>query len=164
MNYFLYFMIFISKVIENALGTLRLIVVANGKKTLGAFLQLAIAIVWILVTGIVVKDIASDPLKIIFFGLGSFIGSYAGSYIEEKIAFGNNMILVISEKQKGHTLVNNIRNNGFITTTFSGNGLENEKLISLIMIPRKKRHNLIKLIKKLDNDSLIISENAFILK
>ena len=35
----LYFIIFISKIIENALSTLRMIVVSNGKKKLGAFLN-----------------------------------------------------------------------------------------------------------------------------
>ena len=66
MNIGLYFLIFISKVIENGLSTLRLIVVANGKKILGAFLQFTISLVWVLVTGIVVNDLLNDPLKIIF--------------------------------------------------------------------------------------------------
>ena len=35
----IYFLIFISKVVESALSTLRLILVANGKKILGMILQ-----------------------------------------------------------------------------------------------------------------------------
>ena len=46
MNFVTYLLIFISKIIENALATLRLIVVANGKKILGAVLQFCIALVW----------------------------------------------------------------------------------------------------------------------
>ena len=95
MNIPLYSMIFISKVIENALATLRLIVVSNGKKWLGAILQFLIAIVWVFVTGIVVTDIKKDPLKIVFFAIGSFAGSYIGSMIEERLALGNNMISAI---------------------------------------------------------------------
>lgn len=40
MNIILYFLIFISKVIENGLATLRIIVVANGKKNLELFFNL----------------------------------------------------------------------------------------------------------------------------
>ena len=45
MNIPLYSMIFISKVLENTFATLRLIVVANGKKLLGAILQLIVALI-----------------------------------------------------------------------------------------------------------------------
>ena len=78
---FKYSAIFIAKVIENALSTLRLIVVAKGKKVLGAILQFIIAFVWVITTGIVVTNVKDDPLKIVFFALGSLIGSYIGSVI-----------------------------------------------------------------------------------
>ena len=78
-------MIFISKIIENALSTLRLIVVANGKKILGAILQGIVALVWIFVTGIVIIDVNKDPIKIIIFCVGSIVGSYLGSLLEQKI-------------------------------------------------------------------------------
>lgn len=160
MNLFIYFYIFFSKVVENALGTLRLIVVANGKKVLGAILQLTITIVWLISTSIVIVDINKDPFKVIVFGLGAFIGSYFGSYIEEKIAFGNNILLVITNND----IANTIRNNGYIVTELKGSGMLNEKNILMIMISRKKRVNLIKLIQKIDKDSIIIIENAFIQK
>lgn len=161
MNYLIYFLIFFSKVIENALATLRLIVVSNGKKTLGAFLQLATSIVWILGTSVVIVDISKDPLKIVFFGLGTFMGSYIGSFIEEKIAFGNNMITIISSFERGHKMIDTIRFKGYIVTVLEGTGLENKKVVALIMIPRKKRGKLIRLVKKLDHDCMIIGENAF---
>ena len=163
MNYLIYILIFFSKILENALATLRLIVVANGKKTFGAFLQLIIAIIWILVTGSVVIDIKNDPLKIIFFGLGSFIGSYVGSYIEEKIALGNNMIMVIIDKIVGRHITSIIRKEGYVVTTIDGEGMLNKKTILIILISRKKRPQLIRKIKRMDKSCLIVSENAFII-
>ena len=53
MNFITYFLIFMAKVIENTLGTLRLIIVANGKKVFGAILQGIIAIIWAISAGIV---------------------------------------------------------------------------------------------------------------
>ena len=163
MQYLIYILILFSKILENALATLRLIVVANGKKTLGALLQLAIAIIWVLVTGSVVVDIKNDPLKIIFFGIGSFVGSYIGSYIEEKIAFGDSMLMIILDYKKGYNITKQIRNKGYIVTTIKGEGMLNDKLILMIVISRKNRPGLIKEINKLDNNCLIISENAFII-
>lgn len=95
MNIIIYILIFISKIVELSLGTLRLIVVAHGKKWLGAILQFAIALVWIIVTGAVVVDINKDPFKVIVFAIGSLIGSYVGSYIEEKMAMGDNLLFLL---------------------------------------------------------------------
>lgn len=160
MHWILYGMIFFSKVIENALGTLRLIVVANGKKLLGAILQFLIALVWVLVTGAVVVNIHKDPLKIIFFALGSFIGSYVGSFIEEKMALGSNMLMVIVKEDLSEMIVEEIRKNGFQVTTIDGEGFYSKKKILMIVISRKDRRKLVHMIHKLDKNALIISEVA----
>lgn len=44
-----------------------------------------IAFVWIFSAGLVLKNINTDPYKIVFFCLGSIIGSYLGSIIEERL-------------------------------------------------------------------------------
>lgn len=156
----LYLMIFLSKVIENALATLRLIVVANGKKLLGAFLQFLVSLVWVLVTGVVVVGIKKDPLKIIFFAIGSFVGSYIGSIIEEKMALGSNMLMVVIDKKMEQAVTREIRSHGFAVTTTDGDGMKKKKAILMIVVPRKKREKLVKLIRLYDKEALIISEVA----
>lgn len=149
----LYFLIFISKVIELCLSTLRLIVVANGKKLFGAILQFIIALVWVLVTGIVVTNITSDPIKIIFFALGSLAGSYIGSILEEKIALGDILINCISSNEN---LNDYIKNLGYNTNNIKS---DNENII-LFVIPRKNKKNIINKIKNFDNNCLILSEKV----
>ena len=94
----IYIGIFISKILENTLSTLRIIVVSNGKKKLGAFLQGLVALIWIFVTGVVIIDINKDIVKIIFFVIGSIAGSYLGGLLEEKIALGTNLVIIKSNK------------------------------------------------------------------
>lgn len=154
----LYFIIFISKIIENALSTLRMIVVSNGKKKLGAFLNGIIAIVWILVTGVVIIDINKDVFKIIFFCLGSIVGSYLGSVIEEKIALGSNMILAIIES-KYINLIENILNNKDYYTTFIDSKNKDISLL-IIMVRRKKVNQILKTIKRIDENAIVIAERA----
>lgn len=153
MNIGLYFLIFISKVIENGLSTLRLIVVANGKKILGAFLQFVISLVWVLVTGIVVNDLLNDPLKVIFFALGSLVGSYTGSIIEEKIALGDILINCITNNIEVNNYIKSIGYNTSILKT-------DNKDILLFVIPRKKKVEIIDKIKSIDKDVLIFSEKV----
>lgn len=81
----IYFLIFIFKIIENTLSTLRLILVSKGKKKIGALLQGFVALVWILSISITIVDLNKDLFKVFFFVTGSIIGSYLGSLIEEKM-------------------------------------------------------------------------------
>lgn len=160
MTIFLYVIIFFSKVLENALATLRLIVVANGQKFFGAVLLFVISLIWIAITGIVIIDIWKDPLKIFFFALGSFFGSYVGSIIEEKMALGSNMLTVIIDKESGDDIIENLRNNDYAVTVINGKGKDKERYILMIMTTRKKRKDIVKIIKEINPNSMIIAESA----
>lgn len=144
---------------ELALGTLRMIVVANGKKWLGSILQLAHAMVWITATGVVIVGIQEDFMKIVVFALGSFLGSYVGSWLEEKLAMGSNMLLCITDVGNDNML-NELRDHGFAVTVLKGNGMESEKEIYLIVTPRKKRKYIVSILEKHDSSCMIIAENT----
>ena len=150
----IYIFIFISKIIENALATLRLIVVANGKKLLGAFLNGIIALIWIFVTGIVIINVKEDPIKIIMFCLGSIVGSYLGSLIEEKIAMGTNMLICVVNTMY-EDIVKEKLNDYQITTI-----CEKDKNHSILFITTKRKdiYKISKIIKNIDKNVNIISE------
>ena len=152
----IYFLIFLSKIVENAIGTLRLIVVANGKKKLGAFLQGIVALVWIFGTGIVIVDINKDVFKIVIFVIGSIAGSYLGSIIEEKIALGSNMLICVT-KEKFEEAIKNKLSNYQITTICEKN---NNYSVLLIVLKRKEINKISKIIKRIDKNVIIISEKA----
>lgn len=146
-----YFFIFISKIIENAIATLRLIVVANGKKFLGALLNLIISLIWIISTSLVIIDINEDYFKIVVFALGSFLGSYIGGLMEEKIAIGSNMLFAVSKKEiEIKEQLDKLKYNSYI--------INNDILI--IMVERKKRKEILNIIREIDPEVTIISETA----
>lgn len=150
----IYLTIFFSKVLENALATLRLIVVANGKKKLGALLQGIIALVWIIVTGIVIVDIDKDILKIVFFCIGSIVGSYLGSVIEEKIALGTNMLVCVINEKYENKVKDKLSNYQIITMCEKDVNFS----ILFIVLKRKEQRNISKIIKDIDNSAILISE------
>ena len=110
-----YLIIFILKIIENSLATLRLILVSNGKKWLGAFLLFTTSIIWIVSSHIAIIDI--NISMVLIFSVGSLLGSYIGSILEEKMAIGNNMLICITQKQMSEIL----RQNCYIINKIKGN-------------------------------------------
>ena len=164
MNYKIYFLIFITKIIENSLGTLRLLVVASGRKWVGSILNGIISIIWVIGTGMVLIDVTKDPLKIVFFCLGSTFGSYLGSFIEEKMALGNNLLMSIVSYNFGELIAKELRKEKFAVTCMIGNGKDSLKSVLLIMVPRKKTHTCVSLISSIDQGAMIISECATTLR
>ena len=140
----IYLFIFICKILENSIGTLRLIIVSNGKKLEGAILNFILSLIWIISTSLVVLN--NNIYKILIFAIGSLIGSYVGSLLEEKIALGNNMLFVVSKKYKK---ISKLENTYLIN-----------KDILMIMVKRKKRKEIIDKILNIDNKAVIISESA----
>ena len=150
----IYLLIFISKIIENAISTLRLIVVANGKKILGSILQGIVALVWIFVTGIVIIDVNKDPIKIIIFCVGSIVGSYLGSLLEQKIAMGTNMLICVVKELYEKNIKEKLKECQIITLC------EKDKIHSILFVVTKRKEisKINKIIRQIDNNAIIISE------
>ena len=158
---FISFLIFVFKVLENTLSTLRIIVVANGRKLLGSILQGVIALVWAFSTGLVVVDVLKDPFKVVSFTLGSLVGSYIGSLIEEKIAMGTNMLTAVIDKSYSSKIIRSLKKQKYDVIVLNGKRKDEFKNILFIMVKRKKRNDVIKLIKNIDSNSTVIVESAF---
>ncbi len=150
----IYIGIFVFKIIEDALGTLRIIVVSNGKKKLGAALHFANAIVWVAVTGTVISNINKDPLKVVFFALGSLVGSYFGSFLEEKIALGTNIVMTETSNVNAEKIKINLRK--YKITDIK----QNNNTLIMITCPRKKTNSIIELIKSYDDKCTITTEKV----
>lgn len=160
MNILTYILIFIFKIIENTLSTLRIILVSNGKKLLGAILQGIVSIVWVISTSLVVINIQKDPIKILAFTLGALIGSYIGSIIEEKLALGTNIITTIINKNLTEKIMYALKKQKHEAIILNGKNIYEQKNILLIIVKRKQNQNIIKLIKNIDKSAKIIIENA----
>lgn len=155
----IYIFIFLAKTLENALCTFRLIVVSNGKKLLGAILNAIISLIWVITTGLVVMK-GFDPIKIIIFCFGCFLGSYLGSSLEEKFALGSDMLLCITSDEKRNELMKELKQNHFKVTYTRAGEKDHIQNILFILVPRKQRLKIQSLIKKHDENAFIISESA----
>lgn len=144
-------LILISKIVENTLSTLRLIVVSNGKKKIGAILNGIISLCWIFSASIIIININKDIFNIISFCLGAVIGSYLGSILEEKIALGCELLICYSNKNLNNT-ISKINNNVLNIHKFNNT--------LLIYTKRKNIKRISKIIKSYDKKANILQIKA----
>ena len=155
MNIGIYLSIFCLKLLENAIGTIRMIIATNGNKFLSSILQFLIGIVWVMSASLAITNIQNDPIKILVFALGSAIGSYIGCVVENKLAIGDNVLFCISKEEK---LLDVLNEHEYSFTVLLGSGLKQNNYVIIIAISRKIKKSLITLIKKTDKNAMIISE------
>ena len=158
MKILIYLAIFVFKIIEDALATLRLIVVSNGKKKLGAILQFVVTLIWIILTGSVLIGLRKDILKAIAFALGALFGSYLGSVLEERIALGTNVFMVEINYDKSVNLIKRLENDGFKVSRIKS---DNDGMVVLLITgARKKTSKVVKIIRNVDDEAFILSEKV----
>ena len=160
MNLTIYFLIFLCKIAENMVATLRIIIINNNRKVMGSLLQFTNTLIWILGTSLVIVDINKDILKILIFAVGSSVGSYLGSKMEEKLSLGDNLFICMTEKN----IVDKIRNQGYAVTLVKGEGMESKKNILFVVLPRYQNKKFMELIHKLDNKASVVCEKTNIIQ
>ena len=100
--------------------------------------------------------INKDILKIVFFALGSLVGSYIGSLIEEKIALGSSIITSIINEKDALLIIRTLRKKRYVVSTIN---IDNKKRTIAIMVHRKRIKNVSNIIKKIDNNAVIIAQS-----
>ena len=70
-------------------------------------------------SGLKLKNITESFSSI--FAIGSFVGSYVGSIIEEKLALGNNMITAIIDPKFYPAIIKELKKEHYGVTILEGN-------------------------------------------
>ena len=150
--------VFLLRLIEQALGTLRSLYVNKGKPKLGALLGFIESAIWVVAISQVIKDL-NDPLLIIGYALGFAAGTISGSYIESTIAIGNVVVRVFIERnENSELLANELRANDFGVTVINGQGRDGEVSIAWCVTPRKKVKQLLGIVSEITPDAYVTTE------
>lgn len=87
--------IFVLRVIDVSLGTLRIILTIQGRRTLSSVIGFVEVSVFITAVASVVQG-PMDPLRIVAYGGGFAIGTFLGVTIDRKLALGDVVVRIIT--------------------------------------------------------------------
>lgn len=142
-------MIFIAKVMEVSLTTLRTVFISRGEKLYASALAFVEISIWLVVAGVVLDDITENPARMIVFALGFTAGSYVGLMIEEKLGLGYSNVQVITNMEDGQIMADSLRELGNAVTTIDGHGRDSDRVILSTYVKRKKKDELLQRVEDL---------------
>jgi len=151
-----YIIIFVGKIIEISLDTIRIVMIGRGEKLKGAVLGFVVIVLWIFIVSSIITNLNENYFKAFLYALAYAIGNYVGVFIEEKLAIGLSSIQIINPIDEGDELAGYLRAEGYGLTVLDGHGFNNDKKVLILHIPRKQLNEVIKKIKSKTPDAVII--------
>ncbi|GHU30036.1 UPF0316 protein [Spirochaetia bacterium] len=153
-------LIFISKIVEVSLGTLRQILINKGYRVIGTALSFFEIVLWTFIASRVITGITEAPIKGIVYSIGFSLGVYAGSRIENFIALGKVLIQTIVSIENSETVTGILRSKGYAVTTMDAHGRDSDKEVLMIFANRRGKDEIIREIHSIDPKAMIITNDV----
>jgi len=152
-------LIFLARICDVSLGTVRTIVTVQGRGVVAFFLAIFEILIWISVISTVVQKVATQPILALFYALGFATGNLVGIAVERKIALGF-MILRVFTRSAGATLTERLRAVGQPVTVFRGEGMRGPVDELYIACRRRNLKQILSIVNAEDPQAFYITEMA----
>lgn len=155
MEILIYIGIFLAKMAEVSLSTVRIVLVGRGEKLKGAAIGFFEVLLWVVVAANVLTTVASDPLKILVYCAGFSCGIYLGMVIEDKLAIGTACIQAVVPHNSRDELSQTLRDKGFGVTAVQGQGRNGPVVVLMVYLKRRCLPEASELIRESCPDAMI---------
>jgi uncharacterized protein YebE (UPF0316 family) len=147
-NWFIYgllpLLIFLSRIMDVTLDTLRIVFVSRGNKVVAPILGFFEILIWLVAITRIMANL--DNVTTYFAYAGGFaVGNFVGLYFEEKLAMGTQLIRIICVKDAS-MLIESLREKGFGATIVNAEGKEGPVHVIFIIVKRQAVKQVVELI------------------
>lgn len=141
-------LIFLARIADVSIGTVRLIFVSRGFKYLAPAVGFFEVLIWLLAIGQIMKNL-SNPICYIAYAGGFATGNFVGMWLAEKLLLGVVLIRVISNKDV-LPLIKFLKSEDYGATSIDGHGTTGQVKVVFTIVPRREVQRVVDLIRKFD--------------
>ena len=128
-------LIFIARIGDVSMETIRVIYISKGIKYLAPVIAFFEIIIWLLAMEVVMSDL-SNIANFFAFAFGFATGTYVGLVIEEKLSIGMVILRIITTGESTDEIVSFMRSENIGVTSMDGQGSRGEVKIILSLVNR----------------------------
>jgi len=139
-------LIFIARVADVSLGTVRVIFITRGLKYLAPIVGFFEILIWLMAIGQIMRNL-SNPLCYIAYAAGFATGNYIGIWIAEKLSLGVVLIRVITSKDASE-LLEYLKSAKYGVTSVDAQGSAGKVQVVFTIVPRREVGSIVNLIKQ----------------
>ncbi len=151
----IYLGIYVAKIIEVSLMTIRVVLITKGERKAGTVVSFVENLLWVFIVGNVLKGISGDPIRGVVYALGFATGTYTGSWLEQKVGIGVSEIKAIVKEEHGDDLAKYIRDQGYAVTMLRGEGKNLKRCILFMYVSRKEVKHVVDMMVDMQSNAVI---------
>ena len=140
--------IFLLRVTDVSVGTMRTIAVVHGRIPLAVLLGFFEVLVWVTAIAEVILNLRDSPMLVAGYSAGYAAGNALGILIEKRLAFGRCVIRLISPH--GKLLAGAVDHSGRVLGVFHSQNEENPGTLVFGIVDRRKLPQLLSRAKDID--------------
>lgn len=129
-------LIFMARICDVSIGTMRIIFVSKGKKNIAPILGFFEVLIWIIAISKIMQNL-DNYINYVAYAAGFATGNFVGMIIEERLAMGIQMIRVFIN-EKGMDLVTILNSNGYGATTVEAHGAKEKIFLVYSIVHRNE--------------------------
>lgn len=157
------FLIFMARIADVSIGTIRVIFISRGLKYLAPIVGFFEILIWLLAIGQIMKNL-SNPACYIAYAGGFAMGNFVGIWIAEKLSLGVVLIRVVTKKDASE-LVECLKSADYGVTSVDGHGPAGQVQVVFTIVPRREVKGVIDLVKSFNPKAFYsIEEVGFVAK
>lgn len=150
-------MIFFGRICDVTLGTLRIIFVSKGERYKAPIVGFFEVFIWVVIISQIFSHANSIVAYLAYAG-GYAAGNYVGILVENKIAFGYQLLRVYTKRDVSD-LIKNLNKKNIGATLVKGEGAVSQVHIVEIVIDRKTQNDVVNIITTFDPDVFYLVED-----
>ncbi len=125
-----------ARILDQSIGTLRLIFISKGMKNIAPFLGFFEVIIWLLAIGQIMQHL-DNWLCYVAYGAGFATGNFIGIAIEERLSLGTSIIRVMLSSESPE-LISALKAHNFGLTILDAEGAKGPVKVIFSIIRRKE--------------------------
>ncbi len=142
-----FWLIVLARITDVSLDTIRMVSVVQGRRTFAAALGFFQAMVFICAVAKVLLNM-DQPVYALAYGLGFAMGTYLGMVIEQRLAFGKQLVFLLTPQ--GPKLAEILRAGDYKLAEIKGHTGDGDLTILCVEVPRREVQKLIRLASAVD--------------
>lgn len=139
-------LIFVARVLDVALGTLRILFIARGQRLLAPLLGFVEVFIWIVAVSQLIKNVHSLA-GYLGYAAGFAVGNYVGMWIENRLALGKALIRIILP-DNADAMISALQQAGYGLTSFDAQGSTGPVKVIYTAILRRELPQVARLIER----------------
>jgi len=146
-------LIVLARITDVSLDTVRTVSIIQGRRAFAAFLGFFEAVVYICAVAKVLLNL-NQPVYAVAYGLGFAAGTYLGMVIEQRLAFGKQLVFLLTAK--GPELAKVLRAGDYRVAEVKAHTREGDLTILCVEIARREAQKLARLASVVDERCVFI--------